>query len=264
MKREPGNEPDSLLRALTPGEQTDCVAGAEGEFGYQRTNPIPADGNWYCRRLRCPRGHPYWYHRLGSLGPGPDGHIVDAVELLCFGGESHIELFFDMYHAGASSMVPSGLAIAGEAGRGSTQGRALLFPEGLDEYEEALDGRRREDTSIQQPSVASGTLLPIRSKSNEVTVVRLSQEAGLVARLECERVGVPFVTPVQNALGSGLDVALTLMECSAGLFQGLETEAAQKCVAYFREEAARSEAVDVQIAIWYRAWATIIEAHFSE
>lgn len=128
----------ALTRALQPGERCDQVEGATGEFGYEGTNPIPADGSWYCRRLRCPAGHPYWYHRLGSVGAGPDEHMVDRVELKCFGGESHLELYFDMYHVGPSSRIPKGLSIGTEAGLGSTSGRAVPFPEGLAEYDPAI------------------------------------------------------------------------------------------------------------------------------
>ena len=128
----------ALKRAMEPGEQRDEIDGAKGEFGYERTNPIPADGNWYCRRLRCPAGHPYWYHRLGSVGPGPDHHMVDRVELQCFGGESRVELFFDMYHVEPSSFVPQGLSMGTVAGLGSTRGRVMPFPEGLDEYDPSI------------------------------------------------------------------------------------------------------------------------------
>lgn len=111
--------------------QPSQIEGAHGEFGYEPTNPIPVDGNWYCRRLRCPAGHPYWFHRLGNIGRGPDGHIVDQIEAQCFGGESRIHLFFDMYHTAPCSMVPDGLSMGSEAGRGSTRGRVTPFPEGL-------------------------------------------------------------------------------------------------------------------------------------
>lgn len=129
----------ALRRALEPGEQRDQIDGAQGEFGYERTNPVPADGNWYCRRLRCSAGHPYWYHRLGSVGSGPDNHTLDLVELQCFSGESQIRLFFDMYHLGPSSLVPRGLSMVTEAGLGSTRGRAIPFPEGLVEYDATIN-----------------------------------------------------------------------------------------------------------------------------
>lgn len=90
--------------------QRDHVERSSGRFGYQETNPIPADGNWYCRRLRCPSGHPYFYQRLGSCGSSPDGHIMDRLHLLCFGRESEVVLYFDMYHKGSSALVPEGLS----------------------------------------------------------------------------------------------------------------------------------------------------------
>lgn len=126
-------------RALKPGKQCDRIDGSHGEFGYEVTNPIPAQGNWYCRRLRCPAGHPYWYHRLGSVGQGPDGHIIDRVELLCLARESRIELFFDMYHTGQSAAVPRDLSMGIEAGRGSTRGLAVPFPDGLEEYDLSVE-----------------------------------------------------------------------------------------------------------------------------
>ena len=97
---------------------------------------------------------------------------------------------------------------------------------------------------------------------NKINVVDLSREAGDLARAESARAGVPFMTPVQVALGSGLDVALTLWGVSGGSFSGLDSESARRCVDYFRDEAERSERIDLQVAIWYRAWATAISRHF--
>ena len=114
--------------------QRDQVEGALGQFGYQESNPIPADGNWYCRRLRCPGGHPFFYQRLGSCGTGPDGHIVDRLHLLCFGRESEVILYFDMYHHGNSALEPEGMSLDSEpSGRGTTRGIVADFPDGLNE-----------------------------------------------------------------------------------------------------------------------------------
>ncbi|GAB1721633.1 MAG: hypothetical protein NTNFB01_05290 [Nitrospira sp.] len=110
-------------------KQCDQVERATGQFGYEETNPIPADGNWYCRRLRCSRGHPFWYHRLGSSGSSPDGHITDRMSLLCFGGEAKVMLYFDMYHKGHSSLVPEELTFDQEPlGQGTTAGIIANFP----------------------------------------------------------------------------------------------------------------------------------------
>lgn len=131
-----GSEPaEELIRQWSEQHfaQCDQVEGANGNFGYDKTNPIPSEGNWYCRRLRCAQGHPFWYQRLWSPGPGPDGHLVDRVLLLCFERESKVSLFFDIYHGGHSSLVPNGLQWNQEPlGRGTMAGMVENFPEDLD------------------------------------------------------------------------------------------------------------------------------------
>lgn len=112
-------------------EKCDEVKGASGEFGYEISNPIPADGSWYCSRLRCPNNHPYWYHRLGSVGYGPDSHMIDHVEMICFNSESHISLFFDMYHEGSTSHTPQNLTLDTPEAKGTMRGRVDSFPSDL-------------------------------------------------------------------------------------------------------------------------------------
>jgi hypothetical protein len=88
----------------------DILEDATGRFGLEPTNPVPGDYGEYCRSLRCPQGHPYHFKREGSVGwSGPDEHIIDAVVLHCFAGESRLSLYFDVYHAGISGKIPEGL-----------------------------------------------------------------------------------------------------------------------------------------------------------
>ncbi|MBK9214644.1 MAG: hypothetical protein IPM59_03455 [Chloracidobacterium sp.] len=94
----------------------------------------------------------------------------------------------------------------------------------------------------------------------QMDVIELSNSVGEIARAECEKARIPFVTPLQVGLGSGFDVALTLMEQSVGLYKGLSQEKKRRVVEYFRAEAERSKAVDPYIVIWYLAWASVIEA----
>jgi len=114
----------------------------KGRFGYELSNPISADGGTYCSKLYCPQGHPYWFHRLGSFGKRPDGHIIDKIELICFAGESHIFLFFDMYHD-LSTQLPDGLSFGSNRGIGDVHSRYLNFPEGLPGNRTELDLRNR-------------------------------------------------------------------------------------------------------------------------
>jgi len=98
--------------------QKDILEGATGAFGREPTNPIPGDYREYCKQLRCPQNHPYHFKRRHSVGPsGPDHHYIDHVSLRCFGGESALDLYFDIYHAGISGNLPEGL------GRGPAEGK---------------------------------------------------------------------------------------------------------------------------------------------
>lgn len=105
-----------------------AIVGATGRFGYDRSNPIVGNASGYCRRLRCPSGHPFWFHRLGSVGSGPDQHIVDGIGLLCFGREYQTTLFFDMYHSGIPSQTPEGLSLGTTDGKGSAHHGYVDFP----------------------------------------------------------------------------------------------------------------------------------------
>ena len=91
-------------------------------------------------------------------------------------------------------------------------------------------------------------------------IVTLCRFADDVARAECAKAGIPFQTPLQVWMASGLDVALTLMEGSGARYQGLSREQALSVVAYFKAEAERIRSVDQRLAIWYLAWASVIEA----
>jgi hypothetical protein len=83
-------------------------------------------------KLRCESGESFYFHRLGSLGSGPDSHNVDGYELLCRKGKHGAKLYFDFYHEGASSRLPEGLT----QGPGEGAGVPFYvenFPDGLSE-----------------------------------------------------------------------------------------------------------------------------------
>jgi hypothetical protein len=64
-------------------------------------NPLRADGppgeHAYLALLRCPDGEAPSYERLGSVGEGPYGGILDLYELYCGPGEP-VRIYMDMYH----------------------------------------------------------------------------------------------------------------------------------------------------------------------
>ena len=76
-------------------------------YGYTKGNPIkvggpkgssgPASERLYLRHLRDAHFKPFTFRRQGSVGAGPDGHILDMYELVSSDGNKHL-LYIDMYH----------------------------------------------------------------------------------------------------------------------------------------------------------------------
>jgi len=95
------------------GNRVDTVPGAKGRFGYDISNPVPVKSPMgqmeYLATLQCGCGQSFQFNRAGSVGSGPDGHMVDAYNLVCRTGKHSITLYMDMYHAGPTSLVPEGL-----------------------------------------------------------------------------------------------------------------------------------------------------------
>lgn len=76
-------------------------------FGYTRENPIKMGGadlsegiagsKYYLRSLRDKNNKPFNVSRIGSVGPGEDGHIIDLYQLIDSEGTKY-KLYFDVYH----------------------------------------------------------------------------------------------------------------------------------------------------------------------
>ena len=97
-------------------------------------------------------------------------------------------------------------------------------------------------------------------KETSFTIIDLSNMAGDISRAKNEQVGLDPQSALVWGMASGLDVALTLLEQSTGVyFNGLPPDKAMMVSHYFREEADRSEKFHKQIAIWYRSWAEVLE-----
>jgi hypothetical protein len=101
-------------KMISSGPLCDTIPNAHGEFGYEKSNPIPVrnpDGEAeYLRNLRCGEcGEAFNFSRVGSFGPGPDGHTVDGFDLVCKTCKHQISLYMDMYHLGPSTRVPKHL-----------------------------------------------------------------------------------------------------------------------------------------------------------
>ncbi|WP_427789789.1 hypothetical protein [Brevundimonas diminuta] len=63
-----------------------------------RADMPPGQRAWL-DRLRCEDGSAPGYQRLGSIGIGGDGHVVDAYEVRC-ADQPALVIHMDMYHPG--------------------------------------------------------------------------------------------------------------------------------------------------------------------
>lgn len=98
-------------------KETKTGGAITGELG-ARTNPVrcsdPSGERAYLNRLRCPDKSGPQYYRIGSVGVGPYGNILDAYNLKCEGKEPVI-VFMDMYHEHVEDAPVSGFSIITEA-----------------------------------------------------------------------------------------------------------------------------------------------------
>lgn len=76
---------------------------------------LPAGQRAYLTRLRCSDGQPPSFERLGNLGDGVFGSVIDNYEVKCDGGEPKQSfIIMDMYHPDHTETgAPPGFTIVG-------------------------------------------------------------------------------------------------------------------------------------------------------
>lgn len=107
-----GLYPPIIKNQMLKGERCHQVAGGYGEFGRQRTNPIPVNGALgevtYISRLvkkGLLKDSRVLFHRLGSQG------ILDVYETVTADGKRWDLMWFDMYHPNRSRKSVHGYRI---------------------------------------------------------------------------------------------------------------------------------------------------------
>lgn len=119
--------PDATAPAIRPTPAEPAVekpqnVSDDATFGYTKENPIKMGGadlsegiagsKYYLRSLRDKHNKPFNVSRIGSVGPGEDGHIVDLYQLIDSEGTKY-KLYFDVYHPEIhpkEAKTPTGMA----------------------------------------------------------------------------------------------------------------------------------------------------------
>ena len=117
----PAPEADDDLMAMMfgvgPERSAQIASGLTGKPLGSEANPIRADmppgQRSYLNRLRCANGSAPTHSRIGSMGIGPYGSVVDGYEVLCTGSSpARSVLILDMYHPGhVEGAAPPGFTI---------------------------------------------------------------------------------------------------------------------------------------------------------
>ena len=100
----PAGSPEALMELLGDGRPkpaVDLAAIEKHPLGSQE-NPVrvggPGGQRAYLSRLRCEDGRYPEFERIGSMGVGPWGYIVDGYSVVCASGQK-ATIFMDMYHS---------------------------------------------------------------------------------------------------------------------------------------------------------------------
>ena len=115
---EPDGDPLAEMLSGVPAARGDAIAAriADKPLGSAQ-NPIrvymPPGERDYLSRLRCASGAAPTFQRIGSVGMGPYGQIVDAYQVDCVGSTpASSVLHIDMYHpTHVETRAPAGFTI---------------------------------------------------------------------------------------------------------------------------------------------------------
>lgn len=118
-RRGGGAQAVEMPKEIVPGQMSD-----DASFGFTKGNPVklgsrvefsgPEAERLYLRHLRDAKFRPFQFERVGSVGAGPDGHILDQYTLTDADGQKYT-LYLDMYHPEVpplSAKAPKGMHFA--------------------------------------------------------------------------------------------------------------------------------------------------------
>lgn len=99
------------------GLDVDVLPNAQGEFGLEKTNPIPTNtafgSDAYLKKLRTPDGKPIKFSRIGSFGVDLfPGQSIDGYNVESASGEKLPTLWLNMYQKRNSKKAPKGFYLA--------------------------------------------------------------------------------------------------------------------------------------------------------
>ena len=109
----------SEINSNPQASKSDIILGGIGEFGLEKTNPIPTYGipskTAYLNSLRTSNGERIGYRRTGSFEVENIVKPIDEYEIFNFQGETIAFLYFSAYHWKTSIKSPLGFYLFGHS-----------------------------------------------------------------------------------------------------------------------------------------------------
>ena len=106
---------DAMNDLSADGCDTDEILGAEGEFGYDLSNPVPTKTTFgsrsYLGRLRTENGDYVQHERIGSFSSPASDMPVDGYEMRDSDGNDLGVIYISPYHRRNSEKAPHGLRL---------------------------------------------------------------------------------------------------------------------------------------------------------
>lgn len=221
---------DSFLNEINTNPQassTDEISHGFGEFGLEKTNPIPTFGipsnEEYLRRLRTANGEVIRFRRTGSIRVDNINKAVDEYEIFNFQGETIAFLYISPYHWATSKKSPIGFYI-----KGGTKKTAQIsqFPisvfnqhSAYAEFQEKI--RKDEEKKYQEQKhrtsnfksdweeykkvITANNIHTLFHFTDAANLTSIKKHDGLYSWSHCEKNNISITNPGGNKLSRNLD-----------------------------------------------------------
>jgi hypothetical protein len=107
---------DAMSLMYEGAVDADALPNGRGEFGLEKTNPIPTESIWgseaYLRRLTTLQGGMVSASRVGSTSSDVTYGMIDMYAITGEHGESLGTIFICPYHKRTSNRAPKGFKLA--------------------------------------------------------------------------------------------------------------------------------------------------------
>jgi hypothetical protein len=227
MPKEYTDDLLNFIKTNSQACQSDEIQQGFGEYGLEKTNPIPTYGipsnETYLQSLRTSNGEVLRYRRNGGIEVDNIEKRVDEYEIYNFSGEIIAYLYLSPYHWQTSSKAPIGFYFKGKPKTATqiSESPVIIFNQksAYEEFTKKLkleeEKRRelqRERESILKPDwekykslLIANNIFSIYHFTDRVNLISIKKYGGLYSWYHCVGNNIEIASPGGNQLSRELD-----------------------------------------------------------